>query len=48
MIDVNFILNGCTLALVIWIAASVSGLRERVAHIEGYLKVKKELEHEQG
>lgn len=38
ILDANFILNGCTLALVIWIAASVTGLRERVSRIEGFLQ----------
>jgi hypothetical protein len=40
-IDPNFILNGCTLALLIWVAGSVSGLRERVARIESQIELLK-------
>ena len=38
-LDPNFILNGLSLALLIWIAGSVSGLRERVTRIETKLQI---------
>jgi hypothetical protein len=42
VIDANFIMNGLTLAGILWIAATVSGLRDRVTKIEITLQLRKE------
>lgn len=39
MIDPSFLFNGLSLALLVWIGASVSGLRERVTRIETKLQM---------